>query len=244
MRFFCFALALGLFTSQPTKAQFSVVEEKDAISINYQGTGSGGEKLPASVGFPFTMLVDLKNNYRLAFRPLDVSPIVQKSRWYAIERPWQQEWAQMVSFEGDVEEAKERFPVGKAVPYSHEMQISRTPAADLSVPVITFTSPKRDTTYKLGDIVHFAANAVDSLGNTLPIEWEVFPYPGALKARKILHGASFDLAIPAKAADFDNRDIFRAAATVTDRLGKKTQQYISIDIDLPKVPKPAPVKPR
>ncbi len=199
-------------------------------------TGSGGAKLPAEVAFPFTMLIDLKNKYRLEFRPLEVSPVVRKSRWYALERPWQQEWAQMVLFEGDIEEAKEEFPTGQPVPYAHEMHITRTPATNLPVPTIAITSPKRDTTHKLGDKVHFAARAVDSNGKGLPIEWEVFPYPGTLKRNTKLSSNSFELAIPAKAEDFDNRDIFWAAATTVDASGRKSQTYTSIDIDLPKPP--------
>jgi hypothetical protein len=227
------------------------VTDDSKLEMELPITGSNGDLVPKKLAFPFTMLVDLKNDYRLQFRPLHVSPIVEKSRWYCAERPWQQDWAQMIAFEGDIETVTENFPgtkvafpEGKFIPYSHEMQISRTPVADLAVPKVTITSPKRDGMYKLGDKVHFAATAVDSKGNPLPIEWQVFPYPGSLKTIKTLTAPSFDIAIPGKAKDFDDRDILWATATVKDSMGRKSQQFVSVDVDLPKPPKvpPAPAK--
>ncbi|MBX6313507.1 MAG: serine hydrolase [Isosphaeraceae bacterium] len=194
-------------------------------------TSSKGVRLPEGVAYPANFDVFLKNGYRLRFRPTRLPEVLADSRWYSFERPWQQDWVQSLSIEGDTQLTEKRFPAGEPARYQYEMQIARL-APDQVPPRLTLSSPKREGAYRLGEEVRFAASAMDSQGRTLPddaIEWAVYyPFNRLVLKHK---GARLSHVVPTNPDELKGAYIF-AVATATDSAGRKAQEYVKFNVDV------------
>jgi CubicO group peptidase (beta-lactamase class C family) len=196
---------------------------------------SKGHPFPEGVAYPLALEVSLRNGHRLRFRTLQVPRVIEKTREYFFERPWQQGWAQGVGFIGDSEQIREPFPAGAPVCYRYEMLVDRPPAAR-TPPRLTITSPEREGFCRLGETLRFSAVATDEAGRPMPddkIRWEVF-YPGMRPAQQSPGGA-ISYVVPAKAGEV-NGDILVAMATVTAPSGRTAQEYVKINVDTRSAP--------
>jgi CubicO group peptidase (beta-lactamase class C family) len=193
-------------------------------------SSSKGHPFPEGVVYPLTLEVSLRNGHRLRFRTLEVPPVVEKTREYMFERPWQQGWAQSVGFIGDSEQIREPFPSGAPVRYRYEMVVDRPPPGR-TPPRLTINSPEREGFCRLGETIRFSAAASDGEGRPLPgdrVRWEVY-YPATQLVQEHSGGA-FSYVVPAKAAEVKG-DALLAVATVTDPSGRKAQEYVKVNVD-------------
>src|SRR5262249_9117959 len=120
------------------------------------------------------------------------------------------------------------------VVYEYELGLSHPKAEDLP-PRLTITSPKRDSKYKLGEEVKFTAKATDGRGRALPddsIEWEVFHKITA--SQKTYTGSTLTYTLPKVPDDFLRHDYVVGVATVKDAAGRKSQAFVTIDVDVEK----------
>lgn len=205
-------------------------------------TTSKGKRFPEGLKYPLSLDVSLKNGYGLRFRSLGLPAALEDSRWYSFERPWQHDWAQSIAFEGDTELTLQRFPAGEPARYQYEMQIAATDPSQ-APPRLTILSPRRETLYRPGQAVRFAASAVDGRGRSIPgesIHWDVYYPYNKLTVRH--DGAELGHTVSTERRDYGIYDYLFAVATVTDGSGRKAQEYVKINVDL-KTASAAPAKP-
>lgn len=194
-------------------------------------TSSHGDRLPEGINHPFTLKMSLKNGYGLQFRPLKMPAVVESSRIYILERPFQQEWAQIIGFIGHVDKTGEKFPAGQPVAYEYEMEFAKLPGS-AARPHLVIKSPARDTKCRLGEAVAFEVTATDVKGQPLPpesIKWEI--YRGSARLVKEHAGASVTCTIPSTQAEWAS-PWMTATATVTDSEGRRAIEYTKVDVDL------------
>ena len=152
-----------------------------AVKASFYEVGSGGEKIPKGIVYPFTTENFLKNGYIVSVRTIATSFDLGKSDKYFYEKRWQQDWDQVSGYIFNVT----GYPTAKPVTMTHEIVFAKAKAAEMP-PVITIHSPSWDARwmdekgegakYQIGDTVKLAASAVNLDGSTLPdkdISWQI-----------------------------------------------------------------------
>lgn len=196
-------------------------------------TTSHGQRLPDGIQFPMGYEVRLKNGHRLEFRTLQMPALVEKARWYFLERQWQQEWSRAIAWIGKAEKPEDEIPPGKPVPYRYEMVMSKL-SADQTPPRVVITSPARERKHQLGETVTFTATATDAQGNKLSnVRWDVYHGWSMAKPVKQYAGLSFSHTIPATLTEFRNDHYIIATATAMNAAGLKSVEYITVNIEPP-----------
>ncbi len=201
-------------------------------------SSSKGHPFPEGVAYPLTLEVSLRNGYRLRFRTLQLPSVIEKTREYFIERPWQQDWAQAIGFIGDSEQIREPFPPGAPVHYRYEMLVDRPPP-DRMPPRLTIISPDRESFCRPGETLRFSAAATDAEGRPISddkIQWEVY-YPPMQPARQQA-GKSLSYVIPAEGVG-PKGSVLVAAATVTDDSGRSAREYVKVNVEIKAASAPA-----
>jgi hypothetical protein len=191
-------------------------------------SSSKGAPFPGGIAYPLTLEVPLRNGHRLRFRTIRLPPVVEKTREYFIERPWQQDWAQAVGFIGDSEQIREPFPPGP-VRYRYEMLVDRPPPG-LMPPRLTVVSPEREGFCRPGETVRFSAAATDPEGRAIAddrIRWEVY-YPPMQLAREHA-GKALDFVVPAGVGP--KGGFLVAKAAVTDASGRTAIEYVKVNVE-------------
>jgi hypothetical protein len=202
-------------------------------------SSSKGAPFPEGVVYPLTLEVSLRNGHRLRFRTLQLPGVIEKTREYMFERPWQQDWAQSIGFIGDSAQIREPFPPGAPVHYRYELLVDKPPP-DRMPPRLTITSPEREGFCRLGETLRFSAAATDAEGRAIAddrIQWEVL-YP-VMQQAKTHSGKTFAYTVPAQGVG-PKGGILVAVATVTDSSGRKAQEYVKVNVDTKSAPVSAP----
>ncbi len=188
--------------------------------------GSDGGVLPAGGRFPMAFEVKLKNGHRLEFRSLEMPPILEKARTYVYEKPWQQDWAQVLGWTGEdinLDHPETQLAAGQPVHYRYEMVMSELPPSQ-TPPDVVITWPMRESIHPRGEALPFCACATDVQGNPIAasnFQWEMnslWPpvrYAGAVCRHKVE----------------GKRDFLSAGVTVTNAAGLKSIEYVLININ-------------
>jgi hypothetical protein len=154
---------------------------KGSVAASFYPVGSGGEKIPNGITYPFTAVNFLKNGWKASLRTAAASFDLGKSNLYFYEKPWQQDWCQVSGFAYDIAGHAAERPVS----VTHELVFAKAAAREMP-PVITIHSPGPGARWmdekgevaqcKLGDVVKLVASAVNADGSPVPdkdISWDV-----------------------------------------------------------------------
>jgi hypothetical protein len=182
---------------------------KGEVKASFYPVGSGGERLPKGIAYPFTAENFLKSGWKVSLLTTDASFDLRKSDRYFYERPWQQDWYQVSGFKYNLS----GHPPGKPVTMKHEMVFSKAAMAEMP-PVVAIRSPGPESRwmdekgevakYKIGDTVKLTASAVNSDGSSVPdkdISWEIRIDAWWKRPPTILEGAHASYTLPAAAND-------------------------------------------
>jgi len=194
-------------------------------------TSSGGARFPDGINYPLTMLVALRNGHRLEFHYNKVPAALEKSRWFFLERPWQQEWTQGLGVSADPNPKLGKFPRGEPASYEYEFTFAKISPGQMP-PTLTITSPTKEATFLPGAEVKLTASVVGGDGKPMTadgVEWKVYrPFTKPFKDGK---GASIGFTIPSR-EDLGKQDYIWAVATVADANGRKSADYMKFNIEL------------
>jgi len=191
---------------------------KDTAKAGFYVVGSGGEKLPQGISYPFTSENFLKNGYKVSLRTTQASFDFGMSEKYFYEKPWQQDWYQLSGFMYRLG----RHPAGKPLTIVNEVVFSKAAPSEMP-PLVTIKSPSWDARwldekgevakYKIGDTMKLAASAINSDGSPVPdsdISWEIHIDPWWKTTAVVLKGANLSYTLP----DVENEE---DKATAKDR---------------------------
>lgn len=177
---------------------------KDAVKASFYNVGSGGDRLPKGISYPFTAENFLKNGYKVSLRTTQASFELGKSDKYFYEKPWQQDWFQVSGFMYSLG----RHPAGQPLTATHEVVFAKADALAMP-PVVTIQSPPTEARwmdekgevakYKIGETVKLSASAVNSDGSAVPdkdITWEIHIDPWWKTPAVTLPGAKTSYTLP------------------------------------------------
>ncbi len=180
---------------------------KGAVKASFYPVGSGGEKVPKGIDYPFTAENFLKSGWKVSLLTTETSFDLRKSNLYFYERPWQQDWHQVSGFKYDVSGR----PQGKPVIVKNEFVFSKATMAEMP-PVVTIRSPSPEARwmdqkgeiakYKIGDVVKLIATAVNSDGSPVvdkDITWDIRIDAWWKRRPTILTGTQASYTLPAAA---------------------------------------------
>jgi hypothetical protein len=182
---------------------------KGVVKASFYPVGSGGDKLPKGISYPFTAENLLKNGWKVSLLTTGASFDLGKSDLFLYEGPWQQDWHQSSGFKYNLAGA----PQGKPVTVKTELVFAKATLAEMP-PVVTIYSPEPEARfrdekgevakYKLGDAVKLRASAVNADGSPVAdrdISWEVRIDAWWKRPPVILHGAQGSCTLPEAAND-------------------------------------------
>jgi hypothetical protein len=171
---------------------------------SFSQTGSGGEKVPAGIAYPFVAENFLKNGFKVSLRTTATSFDLAKSDMYYHEKSWQQDWDQVSGFMYRVTGT----PADKPVTFTNEIVFSKATAAEMP-PVVTILSPPWNARWmdekgevaphKIGETLKLAATALNSDGTPVPdkdITWEIHIDPWWNTPAATLSGGNVSYTIP------------------------------------------------
>jgi len=188
---------------------------KGAANAGFYPVGSGGEKLPRGIGYPFLVENFLKNGWKVSFLTTDTSFSLKHSDLFLYERPWQQDWQQTSGFKYDVSGQ----PEGQPVTVKTEVVFAKATPAEMP-PVVTLRSPgpearwmdeKGETAkYKIGGVVKLAATAVNADGSPVAdqdISWDIRIDAWWKRPPVILQGTGGSYTIPGAATEEEKKAV-------------------------------------
>lgn len=154
---------------------------KGAVKASFYPVGSGGDRLPAGITYPFTAENILKNGWKVSLTTTSTSFDLQKSGAFFYERPWQTDWNQTAGFGYEIASQ----PPGKPAIVKTRLSFAQVSPAEMP-PVITLLSPGPNARwmdeegevpkYKVGDTVKLRAAAVNADGSPVAdkdISWDI-----------------------------------------------------------------------
>jgi hypothetical protein len=154
---------------------------KGTVKASFYPVGSGGDKLPKGITYPFTAENIFKNGWKVGLLTTDASFDLQKSDSFFYEKPWQTDWEQSSGF-GYVISGQ---PEGKPVTVRTRLTFAKVTPAEMP-PVVTLLSPGPDARWmdekgevakcRIGDTVKLHATAVNADGSPVAdkdISWDI-----------------------------------------------------------------------
>jgi hypothetical protein len=197
----------------PGRVQSPARLVKGAAKASFYPVGSGGDKLPKEITYPFTAETFLKNGWKVSFLTTATSFDLQKADLFLYEKPWQTDWDQTSGFKYDVSGQ----PQGQSVMLKTELAFAQATPAEMP-PVVTIRSPGPEARwmdekgevakYKIGDTVKLLASAVNADGSPVPdkdISWDIRINAWWKRRPVVLQGAQGSFTLPA-AANEEERD--------------------------------------
>jgi hypothetical protein len=187
---------------------------KGPVKASFYPVGSGGEKVPQGISYPFTAENFLKNGWKVSFLTTSTSFELQKSDRFGYEKAWQTDWEQTSGFRYELPP----LPSGKPVTVQTKILFAKATPAEMP-PVITLRSPAWEARwldekgevgkYKLGEAMKLLASAVNADGSPVAdkdIAWEVRIDRWWKRPAVRLQGAEASCALPGAAND-EEREI-------------------------------------
>jgi hypothetical protein len=177
---------------------------KGAVKANFDPVGSGGDKLPVGITYPFTAENILKNGWKVSLLTTSTSFDLQKSGAFFYEKPWQTDWNQTAGFGYEIAGQ----PQGRPALVKTRLSFAQVSPAEMP-PVITLLSPGPKAhwmdekgevpPYKVGDTVKLHAAAVNADGSPVAdkdIAWDIRIAAWWKQKPFVLHGAAGTYTIP------------------------------------------------
>jgi hypothetical protein len=190
---------------------------KGALKANFYPVGSGGDKLPKGITYPFTAENFLKNGWKVSLLTKGTSFDLQKSDLFFYEKPWQQDWNQSAGFKYNVSGQ----PEGKSVTLKTELVFSKATLAEMP-PVVTLQSPGPEARwmdekgevakYKIGETVKLLVSATNADGTSVAdknISWEIRIDAWWKRAPIALQGPRGSFILP-EAANEEEKEVAQA----------------------------------
>jgi hypothetical protein len=178
---------------------------KGETKVSFYPVGSGGEKLPQGMTYPFTSETFLKNGWKISSLTTAASFDLRKADLFLYEKPWQTDWSQTSGFKYDVSGQ----PPVKPVMMKTELAFAKATPAEMP-PVVTLRSPGPEARwmdergevakYKIGDKVKLIASAVNADGSPVAdkdISWDIRINAWWKRPPVIVQGAQGSFTIPA-----------------------------------------------
>ena len=177
---------------------------KGAVKAGFDPVGSGGDKLPVGITYPFTAENILKNGWKVSLLTTSTSFDLQKSGAFFYERPWQTDWNQTAGFGYEIAGQ----PQGQPTLVKTRVSFAQVNPAEMP-PVITLLSPGPKARwmdekgevpqYKVGDTVKLQAAAVNADGSPVAdqdLSWDIRIAAWWKQKPFVLHGAAGTYTIP------------------------------------------------